>query len=520
MHKKPTEKQYAQDWDAFKNSIFKLAIVDPEEDTLQQKQRIAHLQQNPEEWFLYYFPTFSYAPPADFHITATKRVLGNPEWYEVRAWSRELAKSTRTMMEVLYLALTGKKRNILMVSNSFDSAERLLLPYKGNLELNPRIINDYGIQEKHGSWESGKFITKKGVSFRALGAGQNPRGSKNDEVRPDVILIDDLDTDAACRNPEIINETWQWVEEALIPTRSISNPLLLIFCGNIIAETSCITRAIPQADHVDIINIRDANGKSTWPQKNTEEQIDRVLKNISYESLQKEYYNNPLSVGKIFPELYFAKCPPLSQMDFVVIYADPASSNKDKPGIKAKTQHSCKVVVVAGYKDMKYYITKAFVDTCKNDTFIDWLYTTYAVIKNTVLPYVFIENNTLQDPFYEQVFLPLIYQKSKEHSFVLPVTPDTRHKPDKYFRIEATLEPLNRMRQLVFNEDEKETEDMKRLVAQFKAVKPGSKTMDAPDAIEGAIYILKNKVAIASGNSGNSTGIHLFPRTKSPKYHG
>src|SRR5690606_30958260 len=173
-----------------------------------------------ETWFAYYFPNFYTSEPADFHKKSTKLVMSNPELYLVRSWSRELAKSARTMMETLKLTLTGHKKNVLLVSNSYDNAVRLLLPYKNILESIQRIINDYGEQESIGKWENGEFTTKQGVSFRALGAGQSPRGTRNDANRPDLILIDDIDTDEECRNPERIRNKVKWIEEALIPTRS------------------------------------------------------------------------------------------------------------------------------------------------------------------------------------------------------------------------------------------------------------------------------------------------------------
>ena len=125
------------------------------------------------------------------------------------------------MMEVLKLALLGEVKNILYISNSYDNAERLLMPLMISLESNPRIINDYGVQQRPGSWESGEFVTVGGCSFRALGAGQSPRGTRN-EARPDVIVFDDIDTDQDTRNPDIIKKRWEWIEQAVIPTVSIS----------------------------------------------------------------------------------------------------------------------------------------------------------------------------------------------------------------------------------------------------------------------------------------------------------
>jgi DNA polymerase III psi subunit len=190
---KRTEKQMLSRWDLLVKEILESTETNNDETEEEQKERIAQLEAQPEEWFKYYFPAFTYAPSAAFHRSATERVLQNREWYEVRMWSRELAKSTRTMMEVLYLALVGhpvhtssgelsagrfKKRYILMISNSLDNAVRLLMPYRANLEYNRRLIKDYGEQQNHGSWQETEFITQKGVAFRALGAGQSPRGTR------------------------------------------------------------------------------------------------------------------------------------------------------------------------------------------------------------------------------------------------------------------------------------------------------------------------------------------------------
>ncbi len=68
------------------------------------------------------------------------------------------------------LTLTGRKKNVILTSNSKDNAVRLLDPYRANLEANGRIMAYYGKQELPGSWTEDEFTTKGKVSFRALGA--------------------------------------------------------------------------------------------------------------------------------------------------------------------------------------------------------------------------------------------------------------------------------------------------------------------------------------------------------------
>lgn len=494
--RKKTEKQLLEEWKVFRENSLRATPIDLNETAIEKANRIKKLEADDEAWFKYYFPHFYTSEPAGFHKKSTKKVMTKLELYLIRSWARELSKSGRTMMETIKLVLTKKKRNVLMVSSTYDNAVRLLLPYKAAFETNQRIINDYGQQQSIGQWETGEFVTMGGAAFRALGAGQSPRGTRKDEVRPDVILIDDIDTDEECRNPERIRKKVKWIEEALIPTRSISGHLLVIVCGNIIAKLCCVTELAKRADEQEIVNIRDKYGKSTWPSKNSEEAIDRVLASISYNSAQKEYFNNPINEGTVFKKVRFDKCPLLRSCEHVLVYADPATSNKDKG------KSSTKAVVVIGYKDFKFYIYKVWLDTMRNSRFIDFLFEAFMYLgRERVDPKrIYIENNSLQDPFYEQVFTPLIREQEQTVGYTLPITPDTRKKPEKFFRIEGTLEPIDRRGDLIFNIAEKANPHMERMEQQMLAVEENCKVMDGPDAVEGGVSIIKIRVSV-SGNT-------------------
>jgi hypothetical protein len=486
MSKQLSEKQYLIQWQEYRDNIHRATPVDLTESTAQKIARIKHLEANPEKWYQYYFPNFYSSEPAPFHIQSSKRILSNSEWFEMRVWARELSKTGRTMMDVLFLSLTKKKRNWLYVSSTEDSAQRLLLPVKSNLEKNNRIINDYGVQES-GNWSIGEFVTKKGVAFRAIGAGQSPRGTRNDEVRPDGIILDDIDTDEECRNSKRIDAKVNWVMEALYATRSISNGLLFIVNGNIIAKKSTVTELMKFADKVDIVNIRDKNGKSTWPAKNKEEAIDRVLSKMSYSAQQKEYFNNPVSQGKTFKDIYFDKCPPIHKCERVNVYADPATSNKDKSG-------STKAVVIIGYLNFCFYVYKVWVDQMGTAKFVEALYDAdeYLTRNKVDIKRIWIENNSFQDPFYEQVISPAIKQRAKSIGRYISISADTRKKPDKYYRIEGTLEPIHRRGELIFNKEEVENPHMQRFKEQWLSVDEDSKTMDGPDALEGGVHKIQN----------------------------
>lgn len=492
MKKSISPRQIREEWELFYAQFVDDTDVEISEDPIVKAQRQKRLIADPEEWFRYYFPKYCTAPSAPFHRQATKRLLNHPKWYEVRAWSRELAKSARSMMEILYLALNGKIRNMLLVSNSYDNAERLLTPFMLQLERNSRIKNDYGLQVTEGKWESGEFVARCGCSFRALGAGQSPRGTRNEAARPDFILVDDIDTDEECRNPDRIRQKWEWIEQALIPTVSISGNARFLFNGNIIAKDCCITRAIKMADHTDVVNIRNKDGRSSWPEKNSEEDIDRILSKMSAKAAQQEYYNNPMADGEVFKELTWGKVPPLSKFKFLVIYGDPApSENKTK-------MSSTKAVWLCGKLAGTLYVIRGFLDRGSNAEFIDWYAQLSEFVGDKTTVYSFIENNKLQDPFYQQVFKPIVAQRRKELEATgrtLHILPDEKKKTDKATRIEAHLEPLNRNGQLVFNEAERKNPHMQRLTDQFSMFTMQLKfPADGPDCIEGADRMINDKM--------------------------
>lgn len=480
-----TEKQYLTRWNKIVKEILASTPIDPDESDAARALRIARLEASPEDWFQYYFPRFAYAGPAPFHTESTQRILGNPEWYEVRIWSRELAKSTRTMMEVLYLTLVGhssaengdrkKKRCVVVISNSLDNAVRLLMPYRANLECNARIIQDYGGQMNIGTWERAEFITKQGVSYRAIGAGQSPRGTRNEETRPDIIIFDDVDTDADCLNPDIIGKRWRWIEEAAVGTRSISEPTSIIFCGNRIARDSCIVRAVAHADKTDERNIRDEHGRSTWPQKNTEQHINRVLGQKSYAAQQKEYFNNPIQEGSIFTHMSWKPALSLESYSALVCYTDPSYKNTN----------DYKATVLVGQWQREYHIIRCYLDKATTAEMIQWHLNIMELLGGLRCSYL------MEQVFMQDVLVKEVYEAGRKQGRIIPIRGDTRKKADKFQRIESLLEPLNRNGDLYLNELERSNPHMQRLAEQFTALSPGSRTHDdGPDAVEGAIFYL------------------------------
>ena len=490
---KNDDKTSLKKWKEEVAALLEESSIDARDTQVEIEKRKRRLEADDEAWFAYYFEAYATAEPAPFHKRATKRLMSHNRWLEVRAWSRELAKSARSMMEVSKLALTGKIKNVLLVSNTLDNATRLLAPFMENFDKNPRIKQDYGEQKTPGSWEQEEFTCRCGTAFRALGAGQSPRGSRHKNYRPDLILIDDIDTDEECGNDDRIEKKWKWISDALLPTFSVSGNYRILVNGNIIAKDCSVTRFIEQAKkspkiaHYEIVNIRDKNGRSSWS-KNSEEDIETFFSLYSEATIQREFFNNPLSKGNIFKEMVWGECPPLHKLTFVIAYGDPSPSNSKN---KATSYKACFLI---GYYNGKFYVYDGRLDHVTNEEFVEWFYDMRDVVGEKTQLKCFIENNTLQDPFYQQVILPLFAKRGEEKGFI-SITPDTRKKPEKFDRIEGNLEPMNRQGRLILNIQEKENPHMQRLEEQFLLISRSMKApADGPDCIEGGWWLLNENL--------------------------
>ena len=493
---KTRDKEALRLWEELKQAVFNATTIDESLSAVDLEKKRIWLESHPVEWIKYMFPHYAKYDFAPFHIKAINRIINNPEWYEVLSWSRELAKSTVVMMVVLYLVLTGKKKSVILAAATQDAAVRLLAPYKINLESNRRISQMYGEQKTYGEWEERQFKCKAGGLFLGIGAGDAPRGVKNEAVRPDVLLLDDYDTDESVLNPDVLDKKWDWWEKALYPTRSVSEPTLIIFCGNIIAEDCCITRAGEKADHWDVVNIRDEEGKSTWPQKNTEDDIDRVLSKISTKAQQGEYFNNPVIEGKVFGPRKWGRVPKFTRFKFLCIYADPTQS--EAKGAAKNKKGSLKAIFLLGKTDRTLYIIKGFLGKMTTAEFISHFFSLYRHSQKdgTVPVYLVIENNSFQDPFFSQVFKPKFAEENKRQGLSLTINPDEERKTDKAVRIEANMEPLNREGLLVLNNQEKDDPNMKLLDDEFKFFSMSLRFhADGIDCCEGGNRFIDEKLA-------------------------
>jgi len=489
-------------WNKHIEDVERFTTVDESESRQAQTDRIRRARKDYAFFVEYYFPHWctgkdgKIIPSAKFHIEAANKIKENKTLKAVFKWARGHAKSTHIGVFIPMWMMAQEEREInvmVLVGKSQDSANTLLSDVQAELQYNQRYSHDFGEQYNSGHWVFGEFVTKSGVAFFARGRGQSPRGLRYRDKRPDYIVIDDLDDDELCLSKERVDKLTKWVKEALFGSFGAAGGRF-IMVGNLISRQSVLANIeASEGMFVTQVNVRDKHGKPSWPELWTEQRIREKETFMGSGSFQKEYMNNPIIEGSVFKPITWGSVPKLEKFDFLVAYGDPAYSNSTRG-----RKRSFKAIVLVGYYNMKYYVITAYDSWVVNNIFVRWYFNLRDYVRGQTSVYYYIEDNSLQHSFYDQVFKPIFSEISMEKG-VIGITCDDRKKPEKAYRIESALERLVRDGLLIFNEEEKINPHMVELEAQFKLFTMSlDYPADGPDAIEGAKWIIDQKLSITN----------------------
>ena len=499
MAKRKLSKDKWKQWEERKKLIlsadFRLA-----DSTEAKEARICRARKDYQYFVETYFPHLCTNPETKeitrcgkFQIDAAKYLRANRHTRAVFEWARGHAKSTHVSLMIPIWLMIQETRTIhvmVLVSKSEDSADRLLSDLQCELQFNTLLKQDFGIEIDEGNWSTGEFKTKDGMLFISLGRGQSPRGIKNRGQRPDYIVIDDIDDDDLVRNPARVSLAFDWCLSALLGAMDMGRGRFVLV-GNRIGKDSILSRFAGRPEtHHTIVNAIDNSGEPSWKEKYRLEEIQELRTYMGERRFQKEYMNNPINEGAVFSRKHirFGKMLPLKEYRSLICYTDPS--------FKASTTNDFKATVLVGKtKTGQYHVLKSFADQTSVSNMVAWHYEIDRYVAGRVPVMYFMESNFIQD-----LMLDEFKKVGDSLGHQIPIRGDARKKPDKFSRIEAT-QPLFERGLVILNEKEKDSPGMRQLVEQLLMFEKGAKAHDdAPDALEGAVFLL-NQRSMASSAS-------------------
>lgn len=487
-------------WKQHCETVQAATAVNINETQAQRLARIRHLRTDYAAFVDYYFPhwtvnpeTGKATPCAPFHVSAANKILKDRNLKAAFQWHRGAAKSTNMDVFVPMWLMAQEHREInvmVLVGKSEDNAKTLLGDIQAELQYNQRYIHDFGEQYNVGTWEEGEFVTRSEVAFFARGRGQSPRGLRYRSHRPDYVVIDDLDDDELVESPARVTKLFDWVRSALFGTLDGGRGRF-IMVGNLIAKNSVLAKWCDiKSVHVTKVNIYDNKGGISWASKWTPQEVKDIENVVGYRAFQKEYMNNPIIEGAIFRNewIRWGKRPAWSKFSEIVLYIDPS--------FKGSIKNDYKAAKLWGKAGTTLYHLRAFVRQSSVAEMVRWCYDLYEWTREQGISVRwYMEANFMQDTILDE-----FRREGELRGYQLPITGDKRKKPDKFQRVEA-ISPLWERGFVVYDETQKDDPDMLAGIDQTLAFEKGMRGHDdAPDADEGAIWVLQRDTRAKSFN--------------------
>jgi predicted phage terminase large subunit-like protein len=251
-----------------------------------------------------YFPHYVTSAASGFHTWLYDRLPGlihNPSKSagarEAIAAPRGNAKTTHGQMFILWCIVYGYKRFPVVMSDASDQAAAILEGIKVELEVNPRLAQDFPDAVGQGRvWQVGVIVTRNQVKVQAFGSGKRLRGVRHGAYRPDLCWLDDLENDENVRSPEQRDKLEAWIDKAVEPLGPPDGSMDIIYVGTILHYDAVLARKL--RNPLWRATVFRAIGR--WPDRmDLWERWEEVLRNEDEEAADAFYAANrePMDAG-------------------------------------------------------------------------------------------------------------------------------------------------------------------------------------------------------------------------------
>ncbi len=472
--------------------------VNPFETESEKQERIRMAQLDPRFMIKTYLPHYATVDSANFQIDFSKDVANDPLFKGFAEWGRGLAKSVWCDI-VIPLWLWMRKEDIFfcLCSDSKENAALLLDDVQAELEANPLIINDFGVQKSSGNWSSGDFQTiDQQFIGMAFGIKQKKRGTRVKQRRPNLWVIDDLETPDTIKNPKRMAEQANNIEREMIPSMTGKRRRLL-YANNRFARV--MTQTILQERHPDwkVYQVKAYNKvtyRPAWPAMYSADYYREQENDMGIPAAYAEYLHEAKLEGKNFSEddIQWAPLPDLHDFEMIVVHWDIAYTDNDTSDYNA--------VKAWGVKQRKFYKIDCFVKQAKMKLPCNWMCDFKKSLPsgvNVIFQY--------EAQFWNEEVERNIQEAEDASGVYLNIIKVDTPRVNKLGRM-LTMQPYYQNSRIYYNEELKSHNDTQVAIMQLCAVEEGNTEKDdSPDADQQAIATLERYTTPSRRNPSEKT---------------
>lgn len=202
-----------------------------------QRERRRLAQNSLKTFAKLYFPDHQKSPPSKMHAELFELLQQlEPGGKLAVAGPRGSAKSTVvSLFYVLWYICYRKCRYLVLISDTQDKASDFLSHIKDELTDNERLRSDFPeVCETIGSspgpprWSRHEIITANGVKVTAMGYGQNIRGKRHRQDRPELILLDDVESRENTATSEARKKLEEWFNKSVLKAGTVQTRVVVV----------------------------------------------------------------------------------------------------------------------------------------------------------------------------------------------------------------------------------------------------------------------------------------------------
>lgn len=488
--------------------------VNPNETREEQRAAIERAKKDVAYMVARYFPHYATAACAKFQIDFANKVKREQTIKAFAQWGRGLAKSVWCDVIIpFWLWINDEAHYMVLVGQNLDKGKQLIGDIQAEFEVNPQIIKDFGEQKLEGNWEEGDFKTRgckeyglKPFIGKGAGIGQSVRGFRIGAQRPDLCVVDDIETRETARNPKRQDEYVKWVKEDLVPT--MDGPIRrLLYANNRFAPRMIQTQlqALQPAWHVSHVPAYNkATYEPAWPEKYPANYYREIEVEIGRLSALAEYVQEPHIEGKIFTndQIIWDKLPRLNHLKIIVGHWDIAYAGTETSDYNA-------VRIWGLDKNNLFWYIQSFVKQTKMAEAVRYI----CEVQRTKPPTVIIHWQ-YEAQFWNDEVERTIREESKAAKVKLLISRVDTPRTKKYDRM-LTMQPRYQNNRIRYNEAMKGDGDTQNGLAQLFGLEPGYTTKDdAPDADEQCIAFLEKHISIETESDGGYMAGKMKPNNE------
>jgi len=257
------------------------------------------------------FPNYFKYAPSPLHYKLAK-LLTETNKNLVIAFPREYAKSTYAWLFFpAWNVLTGRYKFIVYIASSKDRAEEQFKSFRAEIQSHPVLTRAAEVlMDKVDQLEYRDRYTKQTCLIKVYGAGQNLRGLRYKEARPDIIILDDIEKLDEVQSDRLRQKLKEWFFADVLPLSSSGRFFIV---GTVLHEDSLLNTLLenPPEGFVALrYGALDENNASTWPAKWSTQEILDLKEEYRKQGLldlwYAEYMNQPIAPEtQVFRREYF-----------------------------------------------------------------------------------------------------------------------------------------------------------------------------------------------------------------------